>query len=240
MAQPRKDAADLEVALHAHEVEPAQELRVVAPGVEPRGRARAPITAAPTLDALLRPGDVAVAQQRDEVVGQAAAHGVLEIEDAWVVARHRPSGCASDSRGARTPAVARARWRPAHPWPLPASSARCGTAAGRGAAAAASPETGSSRSAAASRRRAAAAAPARAARLDPHQRVERVAVERVRLARPARVPAGTSRCRGRSAAGSPSDSGPLEHARCIDADVAAASPRRAGTARRPLCRAARP
>ena len=60
----------------------------------------------PGLDPRARPGDVAVLQQRHEVVADRPVQGILEVEDARIGPRLRPSGCASDSRGARTRAAA--------------------------------------------------------------------------------------------------------------------------------------
>ena len=87
MPEPREDAAHLEVPLHADEVEPAQELLVVPPGGEAGRERAAAVFERPAGHPLLRPGDVAVAQQRDEVVCERPVHRVLEIEDARVVAR---------------------------------------------------------------------------------------------------------------------------------------------------------
>jgi len=85
--QAREDAARLEVALHSHQVEPAQELLLVRTHRKPcRVRPAAEIER-PADDAVLRPGDVAVPQQRDQVVAERSVDRVLEIEDARIVPR---------------------------------------------------------------------------------------------------------------------------------------------------------
>ena len=67
MPQPREDADALEVTLHAHQVEPAQELRVVGTGGTPESTRRSRKRSAHARTAL-GPGHVAVPQQRDQVV----------------------------------------------------------------------------------------------------------------------------------------------------------------------------
>ena len=64
------------------------------------------IGADPALHARARPVDVAVLEQRHQVVADRAGERVLKIDDAGVAARQHASGCANDSRDARTPAAA--------------------------------------------------------------------------------------------------------------------------------------
>ena len=61
---------------------------------------RLPVADRPVELLLLVPGDEGVAQQRGDVVGDRAAHRVLEVEDAGVRVG-RPSGFAASSRDAR-------------------------------------------------------------------------------------------------------------------------------------------
>jgi hypothetical protein len=67
------------VALQADEIEPAEEF----PGPGARGEHADPpaIGLDPGLDPRARPGDVAVLQQRHEVVADGPGEGILEIED---------------------------------------------------------------------------------------------------------------------------------------------------------------
>ena len=82
--EPGEDAAGLQVPLHSHEVKPAQELAVVrADGHSARCGAATEVES-PAADTLRRPGHVAVPEQRHEVVGERAADGVLEVEDARI------------------------------------------------------------------------------------------------------------------------------------------------------------
>src|SRR5688572_12874103 len=84
MPQARKDADRLEMTLHAHQVEPAQELILVRTDLDTlalRGGAK---LQGPPANALHRPRDVAITQQRDEVVCHRPAHRVLKVEDARV------------------------------------------------------------------------------------------------------------------------------------------------------------
>ena len=151
-----------------------------------RGRRPPPVarnSQRPADDALLRPVDVAVPEQRDEVVGDRAAHGVLEIEDAGIAPR-------ADHEVARVVVAVHEHLRllerirdQQRRMPRRACAASASAARARGAAPTASRGRGSSRSAAASRRRAAACREcASAARLDAHQRIDRVRVQRLRPA----------------------------------------------------------
>ncbi len=82
--QPREDAARLQVPLDAHQVEPAQELRIVGTGRYAGRLRRGAEFERPAHHVGRWPGDVAVAQQRHEVVGERPVHRVLEIEDAGI------------------------------------------------------------------------------------------------------------------------------------------------------------
>ena len=169
--------------------------RSSAPASRPAAQRCAPELARPPDHALVRPFDVAVPQQRHEVVGERAVHGVLEVEDARVVpvadhqvarvvvAVHEHARLRERVRDQEVECCRRARRCPHRPAP------------GRGADRAASPGTGSSRSAAASRRRAAAAPRARRRRAwIAQQRVDRVRVQRsgaVALVKPGEIGDGT-------------------------------------------------
>src|SRR6187551_3486762 len=82
MPETREDAEHLDVALHADEIEPAQELVLTVADVRAEIAEHAPVAAHPALDALARPADVAVLEQRHEVVADGPAQRVLEIDDA--------------------------------------------------------------------------------------------------------------------------------------------------------------
>jgi hypothetical protein len=87
MIEPRKNAGCLEVPLYAHQVKPAQELPFTGlAGSEDTGLlCQLVVTQCPVLDQLARPADIAIAQQRRQVVGHGSDHGVLVIEYAGVV-----------------------------------------------------------------------------------------------------------------------------------------------------------
>ena len=55
----------------------------------PRAASARAIAAHPVLHALARPGDVAILQQRDEVVADRPAQRVLEIDDAGIALARR-------------------------------------------------------------------------------------------------------------------------------------------------------
>ena len=83
--QAREDAAGLEVALHPHEVEPCQELRLILAHRNAGFQRQRMVALNPILDPRTRPSDVAVAQQRHEIVGHGSKHGILEVDNAGVV-----------------------------------------------------------------------------------------------------------------------------------------------------------
>src|SRR5262245_20460481 len=82
MPQAAEDAEHLDVTLHADEIEPAQELVLAAADVRAQRAEHAAIAAHPALDALARPADVAILEQRHEVVADRPAQRILEIDDA--------------------------------------------------------------------------------------------------------------------------------------------------------------
>ena len=71
----------------SHAVEPAQELRAIAPTSMPAARRCFAVAVEPGEQALSRPDDVAVLEQRHEVVADGTAHRVLEIHDAGIALR---------------------------------------------------------------------------------------------------------------------------------------------------------
>ena len=98
--QPREDPRDLQVALHAGEVEPAEKLRSA--DVDETARDGAVVVGTdPAGDPILGPAHVDVAQQADEVVGDRTVHRVLEVD-------HSRVGCGiapriAPRRATRTP-----------------------------------------------------------------------------------------------------------------------------------------
>ena len=76
-----EDAQHLDVALQAHQVEGALEGFCIGHGDAGGGDFFA-VLGGPAFNAFVGPFDVAVAQQRNQVVGDRPAHGVLEIDDA--------------------------------------------------------------------------------------------------------------------------------------------------------------
>src|SRR5262245_54805012 len=87
--QAREDADRLEMALHAHQVEPAQELALARTDLDACRPGRRTKLQGPCAHSLRWPRDIAVTQQRNEIVGDRSADGVLEIEDARVLAVSR-------------------------------------------------------------------------------------------------------------------------------------------------------
>lgn len=83
--QPAEDAEHFEMPLQAHQVEPATEGGAIDVG-EAGGLRALPVGLHPCVNTLFRPGDVTVAQQRDQVVADRATHRILKIDDPRVVA----------------------------------------------------------------------------------------------------------------------------------------------------------
>jgi len=75
------------VPLDTHQVEPALELAIVPGDLQAGIQRRSLIPFDPAFNLLARPIDIAVAQQRHQVVGNRAGNCILEIEDARVVPR---------------------------------------------------------------------------------------------------------------------------------------------------------
>ncbi len=71
--------------LHADEIEPAQELPLAAAARPAAFQELLAISAHPALDALPRPTDVAIFQQRNEVVADRPCERILKIDDAGIV-----------------------------------------------------------------------------------------------------------------------------------------------------------
>src|SRR5882672_1299307 len=80
--EPREDPEHFQLALSSHPFEIAVEVGEVRGHRQLRGPGFLPVAHRPVDDLLLLPGDVGVAQQRDEVVGDGTIYGVLEIENA--------------------------------------------------------------------------------------------------------------------------------------------------------------
>jgi hypothetical protein len=76
------------VPLHADQVKPAQELRTAAAAGAAQREQPATIAIHPVHDTLARPGDVAVLQQRHQVVADRPAQGILEVDDTGIAHRH--------------------------------------------------------------------------------------------------------------------------------------------------------
>src|SRR5688572_4274074 len=73
MPEPCEDAQHLDVPLHADEVEPAQELVLAVADVRAESAEHTAVALDPAFHALARPADVAVLEQRHEVVADGAA-----------------------------------------------------------------------------------------------------------------------------------------------------------------------
>ena len=102
IVQPRKYAEHLDVPLQAHEIEPAHELVLIGAQDESGARAAAHDTARPSCVLARRPRDVAIFEQRHQIVGDGTAHGILEIEDAGIGALAHAADSASDNPDARS------------------------------------------------------------------------------------------------------------------------------------------
>ena len=100
----------LQMPLHAHEVEPAQELGVLRADIDARGAARRRETARPSharARAATRRSNPAAARRGRTSQARTPRPENRECRDSLRGARRRrPSDCASDSRDARTPAAA--------------------------------------------------------------------------------------------------------------------------------------
>src|SRR4030095_16043335 len=73
MPQPAEDAQHLHVALYADKVAPAYELVFTVADIRPQVAQHAPVALHPALHAFARPADVAVLEQRHEVVADGSA-----------------------------------------------------------------------------------------------------------------------------------------------------------------------
>ena len=80
--QATENAEHLDMALHADEIEPAYELVFAVADIGAEIADHAPVAAQPALDALARPADVAVLEQRNQVVAHWPAQRILKIDDA--------------------------------------------------------------------------------------------------------------------------------------------------------------
>src|SRR5882672_5064152 len=78
----RKDSQHFQLPLDPHPLEIAIKVREIRSDRQARVPRLLPVPDRPVDDALLLPGDVGVAQERDEVVGDRSVDGVLEIENA--------------------------------------------------------------------------------------------------------------------------------------------------------------
>src|SRR5689334_14454730 len=79
--EPREDPEHLEMPLHADEIEPAQKLAGAAAAGPAALQQLGAIAAHPLLHARAWPGDVAILQQRNEVVADGARERILKIDD---------------------------------------------------------------------------------------------------------------------------------------------------------------
>src|SRR5213592_100855 len=79
----RENPQHLELPLGSHPFEIPIEIREITGDGQPLAPRLLPIADRPIDDAFLLPGEVGVAQERDEIIGDRAVHRVLKIENPW-------------------------------------------------------------------------------------------------------------------------------------------------------------
>src|SRR5881396_68112 len=89
----RENPQHLELPLGSHPLEIPIEIREITGDGQPLAPRLLPIADRPIDDAFLLPGEVGVAQERDEIIGDRAVHRVLKIENPWArLADHKVAG----------------------------------------------------------------------------------------------------------------------------------------------------